>query len=524
MARLTATASLRRALAVLRVLRRHGLLPPRPHPTPREARTALEELGPVFQKFGQVLALRRDLLPDAYVTELEALHDRVPPLPFETVRAVVETELGRPLDALFATFAAAPLAAATIAQVHAARLHDGREVVVKVRRPDLEAVIERDTAVLAFVAWLADAVAPPLRPLDLPALVLEFRETLRRESDFRLEAEAIRRFRHSLRGFPGVWVPDAVGELSTAAVLTMEHSPGERIDRYARKHPERAHELASAVAALVLRQIFEDGLFHADPHPGNLFVLPDGRLCLHDFGMIGELSEPMRLSLGELLAAEVRGDALAATDAYLRLGLPGADVEPEVLKREFERVLAEMRSRPLGEISLGDEIQKLMRVGGRNRVRNPRELLLLARAFLIAEALLRQLDPDVNVIEVFKGQLGRLELLRLSPEHLARGALDFARAFEHLSRDLPHNLDRVLRRFGEGELGRVRDEGLAREVRALRRSLGILAAAVVGGSALLAGAFLATAAGGALRVIGMAAAVLGAFGALMAVALDRARR
>lgn len=503
------TTSLRRSGRVLLVLRRHGLLNPRTRPAPSEVRAALEELGPVFQKFGQVLALRRDLLPEPYVRELESLHDRVPPLRFEVVRGVVERELGQGIEAAFTGFDPQPLAAATIAQVHAARLSDGRQVVVKVRRPDLGAVIERDTAVLGYVAWLGDALVPALRPLDLPALVMEFRESLRRETDFRLEARSIRRFREKLSGLRQVWIPGVIEERSTAAVLTMEHSPGERIDAYVRKHPEEAQGLATGVAALVLRQIFEDGLFHADPHPGNLFVLPDGRLCLHDFGMVGELSEPMRVGLGDLLAAEVRGDADGAVDAYLRLGLPGADADPDRLRREFERLLAEMHSRPLGEISLGEEMQKLLRVGGRNRIRNPRELLLLARAFVIAEALLRRLDPELDIIEVFGAQLGRLEYRRFSPEHLGREALRFARWLEHLSLDLPQNLELLLRRLGQGDLGRVRDEALAAEIRGLRRMVAVATSAIAGGAALVAGSLLAAGAGGVPRAVGFAVAALG---------------
>lgn len=496
-----------RILEVLGVLRRHGFLRLRSRPAPEQVRAAFEDLGPVFQKFGQVLALRRDLLPAEYVRELEALHDRTPPLPVETVRQVVERELG-PLRDRFAGFDPEPLAAATIAQVHSGHLADGRHVVIKVRRPDLEATIERGTAVLQRLARALDRVVPALRPVDLPALVREFRETLRREADFRREASAIHRFKESLSDVPRVWIPDVVDELSTAAVLTMEHSPGQRIDRYAGEHPDEAPELARAVGALVLRQIFENGLFHADPHPGNLFVLPDGRLCLHDFGMTGELDERLRTGLGELLAAEVRGDAEAAADAYLRVGLPGGDTDRGALVREFERLLARMHARPLSEISLGDELQKLLRLGGRNRIRNPRELLLLARALLIAEALLRRLDPDVNVIDVFREQMGRLQRPRLGREDLVHDGIELARSIEELSRHLPVNLERILRRLAAGDLGRVRDEGLILETQRLRGAVRSLVAAVAGGAVTLAGTLLLATRDG-LQVLGLTGAAAG---------------
>lgn len=514
-------STLRRAIEVGRVLRRHGLLAFGARPTPQDAREALEELGPVFQKFGQVLALRRDLLPDPFVRELEALHDRMAPLPYTTVREVVERELAGSVDDLFASFDPSPLASATIAQVHSAQLSDGRHVVVKVRRPNLATAVDRDTSVLAWAARAADLVIPAVRPLDLPALVREFRESLRREADFRLEARSIGRFRVSLRNVEQVWVPDVIPELSTQAVLTMDHSPGMRIDHYVREHPDESRHLASGVAALVLRQIFEDGLFHADPHPGNLFVLPDGRLCLHDFGMIGELGESMRLALGDLLEAEVRGDSEAAVNAYLRLGFPARDANRDVLEREFQRILAELHARPLSEISLGDEMQKLLRVGGRNRVRNPREMLLLARAFLIAEALVRRLDPDINVIEVFQEQLGRLRLQRLAPDRMIDKGVHLAHSLERLSRDFPGTLDGFLRRLAAGDPGRVRDPELIREVGEIKRLLRTLVQAIAGGTVALIGTGLAVASPG-LALLGGAGAVVGA-GVVLHAVIDAAR-
>ncbi|MGK7311412.1 MAG: ABC1 kinase family protein [Candidatus Longimicrobiales bacterium M2_2A_002] len=514
-------STFRRAIEVGRVLRRHNLLAFKARPSPEDAREALEELGPVFQKFGQVLALRRDLLPDPFVRELESLHDRVAPLAYDTVRGVVERELEGPVDELFASFDPSPLASATIAQVHSARLADGRHVVVKVRRPHLQSAVDRDTAVLAWVARAVDLLVPAARPLDLPAMVREFRDSLRREADFRLEARSIGRFRASLRSVEQVWVPDVIPELSTRAVLVMEHSPGMRIDHYVREHPEESRDLAGGVAALVLRQIFEDGLFHADPHPGNLFVLPDGRLCLHDFGMIGELSESMRLGLGDLLEAEVRGNTEAAVDAYLRLGFPAEEANRDVLKREFDRILAELHARPLSEVSLGEEMQKLLRVGGRNRIRNPRELLLLARAFLIAEALIRRLDPDINVIEVFRAQLGRLRLQRLAPDRIMDKGVDFAHFLERLSRDFPGALDVFLKRLAADDSGQVPDPQLIREVREVKRLLRTLVEATAGGIVVLIGTGLAMAYPG-LVLLGGAGAVVGA-GVVLHAVIDAGR-
>ena len=222
-------------LRILRVLARHGFLRALRGkgrwPTPVQVREALEELGVVFLKFGQVMAVRRDLLPDAYIAELERLQDRLPAMPFQTVRGIVEEALGRPLEGRFARFETEPMAAATIAQVHQAALADGRHVVVKVRRAGLDQRIAEDTATLTYLAAAAERLVPRLRGFDLVGLVREFRETLQRETDLRLEGETIRRFRAACADVAGLWSPDVLPELTAPAVLTLEFSPGQRVDR-----------------------------------------------------------------------------------------------------------------------------------------------------------------------------------------------------------------------------------------------------------------------------------------------------
>lgn len=200
--------------------------------------------------------------------------------------------------------------------MHAATLSGGRHVVVKVRRAGLGERIAQDTATLTYLAAIAERLQPRFRALDLVGMVREYRESLERETDFRLEGRTIGRFREALADTDGVWIPDVVPSHTTAAVLTLEHSPGERVDEYADRHPDLKHALAERIATLVLHQVFGTGLFHADPHPGNVFVLADGRLCLHDFGMIGELDERLRDGLTRVLEATVAGNARGLTDAY----------------------------------------------------------------------------------------------------------------------------------------------------------------------------------------------------------------
>lgn len=506
-----------RLIRISRILFRHGLFAAargRAHwPAPIHVREALEECGVVFLKFGQVLALRRDILPDEYVGELERLHDRLPPIPLTEVVARITSELGASSHELFASFLEQPLASATIAQVHAATLADGRSVVVKVRRPDLEAQVAQDIATLGCLAGWAESLSPRLRMLDLAGMVQEFQASLTREMDFRIEAESVRRFRIGMAEVEGLWIPDVIPEYSTMGVLTLEHSPGERIDLYAEAHPESRAALARPVAALVLRQVFQEGLFHADPHPGNLFVLPDGRLCLHDFGMIGELDEPMRVALTGLLEATVGGDARAATDAYLDLGIVGPDVDRNALERDLAGLLREVRQRPIAEVSVGDALQRLLRIGSRHRVRNPGAILLLTRAFLIVESVLRRLDPGMSVVAAFGEEVGEITADRHSPAHLAERTKRMLRELDLLIASAPNDLRRLLRRAGDGDLGRIYAPGVERLAERLSRDVERLAGAVASAAFLVAGSMV-VGMDGWRRAFGAVLLIVGSLGSL----------
>jgi ubiquinone biosynthesis protein len=481
-----------RLMQILRVLARHkclGVLRGS-YPSPVELRGAFEELGLGFLKFGQVLALRRDLLPAAYIEELERLHDRLPALSFDVVRATVETQLNAPLQELFASFKEAPLATATIAQVHEATMLDGRHVVVKVQRPGLEATIAKDVAALAYLAAVGESLSLRLRALDLSVMVREFADSLRRETDFRREARSIGRFRSALADVPELWIPDVVAERSSGAVLTLEFSPGERVDLYAKQHPEGTTRLIGTLVEFMLHTIFEEGLFHADPHSGNVFVLPDGRLCLLDFGMTGEFDEPMRESLALLLEAVVNGDAQAATDAYLEMAEGSDRVDRPALKTDVRTVLQEIHGRDLAEVSVGGALASLLRAGSQHGVHNPGAFFLLTRAFVILESQMRLLAPEFDFMGAFRGQIERLTTQHFSLARLKDKGTKVARELERLVIDAPRDTRRVLRQIAEGNLGRVQapavealGDRISRDLKRLTGAIA-LAALVVGASML----------------------------------------
>jgi ubiquinone biosynthesis protein len=510
-----------RLMQILRVLARHqflGALRGKRHwPPPKEVRETFEELGLTFLKFGQVLAMRRDLLPDAYINELELLHDQLPALGIDAVRATVEVELGTPLTKLFASFSETPLAAATIAQVHEATMHDGRHVAVKVQRPGLEAMIATDIAALTYLIALGESLFPRLRALDLPVIVREFANSLNRETDFSHEAHSIVLFRTALADVPDLWIPGVVTECSSGNVLTMEFSAGERVDIYARLHPEAMPRLINTLVRLTLQTIFEEGLFHADPHPGNVLVLPDGRLSLLDFGMTGELDEPMRESLTFLLEAIVKGDARGATEAYLEMAPLGSEkVNRAALLLDIKAVLYEIHRSDLAEVSIGDSFDSLLRAGSRHGVHNPGEFFLLTRTFVILESMIRQLDPDHDYLGAFREEISRLTKQHFSLERIKEKTGKLARELERLISDAPGDTRRVLRRFAEGNLGRLQAPAVEALGGKVSRNLERLTAAIAAAALVIGGAMLALAPplGDLHQILGEAMVIAGIFGTL----------
>lgn len=508
-----------RLTQILRVLARHkalGMLLGKEHlPSPKVLRETLQELGVTFLKFGQVLAMQPELLPPPYIKELKLLHDELPAMDFKTVHATVEAQLGAPLTELFSEFGETPLAAATIAQVHEATMKDGRHVAVKVQRPGLEPVVSRDIAVLRYLAALGESLYPTLRPFDLPSAVREFNTSLHRELDFTREARSAALFRAALEDVPEVWIPGVVAELSNTCVLTLEFSAGERVDLFGKSHPEAMPGSINTLVELMLHTIFEEGIFHADPHPGNVFVLPDGRLSLLDFGNTGELDEPMRESLILLLDAVVKNDAKAATEAYLEMIPESEEVDHASLVVDIRAALYDINRSELADVSIGDAFETLLRAGSRNGVRNPVEFLLLARTFVILESMSHQLSPDHDYMESFRKEIARLTKQHFSLERIEEKTTKLARELERLTDDGPGDLRRVLRRIAAGDLGRVQAPALETLGARVSHDLGRLSRAIAFGALVIGGSLLILAGpgwhhtlGGVMIVVGFSGMVL----------------
>ena len=360
-------------------------------------------------------------------------------------------------------------------------------------------------------------------------MVREFANSLNRETDFSHEARSIVLFRKALADLPDLWIPDVVAEHSSGSVLTMEFSAGQRVDLYAGLHPEAMPKLIHTLVRLTLQTIFEEGLFHADPHSGNVLVLPDGRLSLLDFGMTGELDEPMRNSLTLLLEAVVKGDARAVTEAYLEMTTASEQVNRGALLMDIKAVLYEIHRTDLAEVSIGDSFESLLRAGSRHGVHNPAEFFLLTRTFVILESMIRQLDPDHDYLNSFREEIARLTAQHFSLERIKEKTGKLAREMERLVSDAPGDTRRVLRRFAEGDLGRLQTPALEALGGRVSRNLERLTGAIAAAALVIGGAMLVLAPlggwhhllGEAMVVIGIIAIVVISFGALRR---DRGRR
>jgi ubiquinone biosynthesis protein len=459
-------------------------------------REALEELGPTFVKFGQMLSQRDDLFPAALVAELHALQDRAGSFPAETARRIIEEDTGRGVEQMFATFDDAPMAAASMAQVHCATLPDGTAVIVKVQRPGIAQTVEGDIAVLRRVARLLSGV-PALRSFNLAELVEEFAATLRGELDFEQEGRNAERFAELNAGEALVFVPKIYWNATARRVLTMDHSTGQRIDQAAASVPARG-QLAKELMRLFLTQVFEHGVFHADPHPGNVFLQPDGRLCFHDFGAIGDLSARVQESLRQLFLAIMARDAAWVASAYLGMGGATAQLDRAAFTADLATALDRYyRASGLGRQSFGLILQEFVGLGRKHHVRLLRETTMLMRAFAELESLVRGLDPEFSSLGAFQAYSGRLLKHALLPD-LGVGQVaqtyKLMSAVREVAGEAPLTLRRLMGRLERGEpLFDIRHQSGGSLERHLlhasnRLAFALIVASIVIGSAIVLGA------------------------------------
>jgi ubiquinone biosynthesis protein len=459
-------------------------------------RRTLDDLGPTFVKFGQVLSTRSDILPEGVLSELQKLQDTAKPMPAGVAQKIIERELGAPVDEVFASFDPVPLGSASIGQVHKAVLRGGETVAVKVQRPEAPGRVAGDLELMRDFAALLDRRFGRRLFVDVGALVAEFEVVVRRELDYSAEAENARRFAANFAG-TRVVIPAVYLDLSTPKVLTEEFIEGTRFRdiRPLSFTPSERRRVATMGADAIFRMAFEDGFFHGDPHPSNLLLTPSGDLALLDFGMVAYMSQGDIEALSRLFIAVIQRDASAALRGLERLGVSYAIEIRGDLVRDLREFLNKYSGLSVGEVTLGQALSELIALARRYRLRMPPVFPLLTKALVTAEGLARSIDPTINVYEVARPYAQRLLSERYRPRNVVEVVEEHALEYARYAEELPDQVSLILTEFADGEIEVQLEHGGLDElfgsvdVLANRVVFAIVTAALYVGSAML-GAFV----------------------------------
>ena len=453
----------------------------------------LEKLGPTFIKLGQLLSTRADLLPSTYLEALARLQDNVDPFSFDEVERIVQDELGVRLSKAFRTFEPSPIAAASLGQVHRAVMRDGREVAVKVQRPNVHDQVVKDLDALDEVAALMQRFSATTRSIDATGVLEEFRRTILLELDYREEARNLLTFSHQLRDFGRIVIPLPIDDFTTARVLTMDYIEGTKITAVSRVEWTEVNGVALGddLFRAYLQQILVDGLFHADPHPGNVLLTPDHRLALIDLGMVGRLSWTMQERLFRLLLAisEARGDDAASV--VLATGDKHEDFDETQMRRTIVDLVGRYRNAAAKELNVGRVMLQLARAATQHGLRMPPELALLGKTLLNLDEIGRRLDPDFDVNASMRRNATRLMQRRMLNSMTPANVFSTALEVREFAERLPSRMNRILDALAANDLRlkiEVIDHGSiidGFQKVANRIALGLVLAALIVGAAML---------------------------------------
>ena len=416
-------------------------------------RMALEELGPTFIKFGQIMSNRPDLLPQELIIELEKLQDSVPPFAEKAARQLIEEELGKPISTTFKRFISTPIASASIAQVHKAILMNGEKVVIKVQRPRIEQIIEVDLEIMLHLATLMEKHIKGMDILNPVGIVKEFERSIRKEIDFKIEATHIERFGRNFQDDMNIYVPKVYRNYTTKKILTMEFIDGIKVSNIEAvlKSGNDPKIIASRGADLVLKQIFEHGFFHADPHPGNILVLNNNIICFLDFGMMGVLLPKHREYLGSIIIGIVNKDAKRITKTLVLFSTNSRIENIERLEYQVSELIEQYSYLPLKDINVGELLNKGIKLILAHKIEIPPDLYLLSKALITIESVGRNLDPDFDMVKHTEPFAKKLLKERLSPRKLAKDLYLSATEFTLLLRDFPSEIREIIKQIKLGQ-------------------------------------------------------------------------
>lgn len=417
-------------------------------------RLVIEELGPTFVKLGQIASTRSDLIPSSVLKELEKLQDNVLPFSFHEVRAIAEAELGIELEQAFTSFDTEPVAAASIGQVHIGTLHSGERVAVKIQRPGIDYTVRTDLAILQNLAVLAEARFEWAKRFQLRNMIDSFGKSLIEELDYTIEARNTETLYKQTLPHTRIRIPRIYGEYSSKKLMTMEYLDGTKLNQpeLLRARGYDPKSIAEKLMQAVLQQIFIDGFFHADPHPGNLMVLPGEIIAFLDFGMVGRLTPEMKQHFAGLIIALMRQSTSGVIKAVLRMGLVTEQVDMQLLRRDVDLLRDKYVGVPLSDVSLGEAVNDLFDVAYRHHIRIPTDFILVGKTLITIEGLVEQLDPDISIMRIAEPFGKRLLLEQLRPGRVADWVKEQIADYGELLVHLPKQLGEIVTVFKRGRL------------------------------------------------------------------------
>ena len=456
-------------------------------------RLALEELGPTFVKLGQILSMRPFLIPLEFVLELTKLQDEVAPFPFEQVKQIVEKELKAPLEAHFSSFDTIPIASASLSQVHKAVTKDGQTVVVKVQRPGIKEIIDADLDILNDLVNLLYKYVPESRQYDPKGIREELAKSIRKEIDFNNEGRNIEVFRENFKDEKSIFVPKVFWDKTTSKVLTMGYIDGIKISNLEKLDKKGIDKklIAKIGGRMVLKQIFEDGFFHADPHPGNLFVLEGNIIAPVDYGMMGKLSETTMDELAELLISVVTWHPGGIVKVYQDLEVVGEKVNLRALEADLAEFLYKYHKIPLSRLDMKTLMDEAFGIIHRYDIHIQAELMLFSKAMITYEEVAKMLDPEYDLVTQSLPYIKGLAYRKFKPKVLLRDASTLLQDLRSLFVLLPFELKRILKKLGRGQLSfTFQHRGLEKLILELDRasnrlSFSLIIAAIIVGSSLI---------------------------------------
>lgn len=458
------------------------------------ARMVLEELGPTYVKLGQILSTRYDLLPESFINEFAKLQDVVPPFPFPEAKAIIESELGKPIDELFESIDLVPVAAASIGQVQKAVLKSGEEVIVKVQRPNIIETIDTDLRMLKDIAIFTQKHVKEGKIYNFVDIVDEFSHVIHNELDYIKEGQNADKFHRNFIGVDSVYIPKVYWQHTTKHVLTLEYAIGikinniERIERVGLDCKKVARNFSTAY----VKMLFEDGFFHGDPHPGNVFVMPDEVILFLDFGMVGTISKSMMESMTNIMIATVKKDIEVLIDSLVEMGVVDPDdIDMLKFRAELAELVESYYTVSLKNVNPDVLLKELIDLLMEHHGKVPSNIMLLSKTLMMEEEINTRLDPDYNLAEVAEPFVHDLFRKRSRPDQILKDAAKTALEFAGLLRKLPRKVDRAMGRLEKGTLRlEFEHKGLDMVVGELdtmsnRISFALIISAIIVGSSLI---------------------------------------